>query len=257
MARKRKRRKRRIRWKVILGLLGAVTLLVLIGYLVVILFETKKINVTGTQYSSEQAVKEWVQSDRYSSNTLYILWKYNKKDTEQLPAIERTKVEMDSPWEVTVQVTEKIFSGRMDYEGGFLYFDESGVASLQSTEVIEGVPYIEGMALTSDKIQFGKVLPAVDQDVFDKICSVNALMQKYKLTPEKINCENGSLTLHFAGVRVQIGMGEYEEKMAQAVPVLKKLEELYPGKTGVLHLENSVSSDSSIRFVPDAEEPAE
>ena len=181
------------------------------------------------------------------------MWKYNKKDTEQLPSIERTKVKLDSPWEVTVQVTEKTFSGRMDYEGSFLYFDESGIASLQSTEVIEGVPYIEGMELTSDKIQLGKVLPAADQDVFDKICSVNALMQQYKLVPEKINCENGSLTLHFAGVRVQIGMGEYAEKMAQAVPVLKKLEELYPGKTGVLHLENSVSSDSSIRFVPDAE----
>lgn len=123
MARKRKRRKRRIRWKAILGLLGAVTLLVLIGYLVIILFETKKINVTGTQYSSEQAVKEWVQSDRYSSNTLYVMWKYNKKDTEQLPSIERTKVKLDSPWEVTVQVTEKTFSGRMDYEGSFLYFD--------------------------------------------------------------------------------------------------------------------------------------
>ena len=55
----------------------------LLGYLILLLFEVKKIEVKGTVYTSEQEVLDWVQEDKYSSNSLYILWKYGSKETKQ------------------------------------------------------------------------------------------------------------------------------------------------------------------------------
>lgn len=253
--RRQRHRRHKIRWKAILTMLGVIALLAGLCYLVIILFETKKIHVTGNQYSSSQEVQEWVQSDQYSSNTLYIMWKYNKDDIEQLPAVEKVRVKLKSPWEVTVQVTEKKFSGRVDFNGEFLYFDKDGIASLKSTEVIEGVPYIEGMELDQEKVKLGKTLPVTDESVFEKISSVSALLNKAALTPDKISCSGSDLTLHFGVVRVQMGSGDYADKLAQAVAIVAKLSELYPGQAGVLHLENYTSSDSSIRFVPDPAVP--
>lgn len=252
MARKRRRKRRRIRWKAVLRMLIIMGLLVLLCYLTTVLFKTRKIDVTGIKYSSSQEVLDWVQSDKYSSNTLYIFWKYNKGDLEQLPAIEQTRVKLKSPWQVSLQVKEKKFSGRVDLNGEYLYFDENGVASLKNTEIIEGVPYIEGMELDTKKVKLGKMLPVTDEEVFEKISSVAALLQKSEQIPDKISCENNDLTLHFGNVRVQIGSADYADKLAQVTPIMGKLQELYPGQPGVLHLENYTVSDSSIRFVPDA-----
>lgn len=256
MARKKRRKKRRIRWKLILGVLGFITSMILIGYLIIILFETKQIHVTGTVYSSKQEVLEWVQSDPNSSNTLYIMWKYNGKKAEKPPAIQSSKVKMKSPWEVTVQVTEKEYTGRIDYDGTFLYFDKNGVASLKYADPIEGVPYIEGIRFDPQKVKLGAVLPVKDQTIFNRLGLLIELLHKNKLSPDKISCEEGSMILYFGGVRVSMGISDYEIKLAQAVPILAKLEELYPGQTGVLKLDNYSASDSSVRFVPDPVEPA-
>lgn len=259
MARKKKRRrKRRILWRAILALFGIMAVLALLCYLTVILFETKKIDVTGSQYSSEQEIREWIQSDPNASNTLYILWKYNQEDIVQLPIIEKTRAKWKSPWEVTVQVTEKTFGGRIDFNGESLYFDKDGMACLKTADVIEGVPYIEGMELDAEKVKLGDTLPVADKEIFENIHTITGLLKKAELTPDKISCDGNDLTLHFGGVRVQVGNGDYAEKVNQAVSILAKLQELYPGQAGVLHLENYINTDSHIRFVPDpppAEEP--
>ena len=101
-------------------MIGVILAAALLGYLILLLFEVKKIEVKGTVYTSEQEVLDWVQEDKYSSNSLYILWKYGSKETKQLPPIERTTVSLKSPWEVVVTVKEKTFEGCMDYDGGYL-----------------------------------------------------------------------------------------------------------------------------------------
>lgn len=254
MARKKRRRKRRIRrnlWKAILTLFSVTALLAIFCYLAVVLFETKKINVTGNLYSSAQEVQKWVLSDKYSSNTLYILWKYNKDDIKQLPVIEKVKVKMKTPREVNIQVIEKTFSGRLDFNGESLYFDKDGMACLKTADVIEGVPYVEGMELDADKIKLGERLPVADETIFESIHSITELLKDTELTVDKYSCNGRELTLYFGVVRVQMGSSDYEAKLSQAVPILAKLQELYQGQAGVLHLENYIKSDSYIRFVPD------
>lgn len=251
MARKKRRKRRRALWRAVFTLLGVITILVILCYLTLKLFETKKINVTGNQYTLVQEVKEWVQSGKYSSNTLYILWKYNKDDIEQLPTVEKIKVKLKAPWEVNIQLTEKAFSGRVDVNGEWLYFDKDGMACLKTPDVIEGVPYIEGMELDTDKVKLGKMLPVTDEKVFEAIHSITGILNKAELTADKISCDGSDLTLYFGVVRVQVGSSDFAKKLNQTVPILAKLQELYPGQAGILHLENYANFDSYIRFVPD------
>lgn len=253
----RPKRKRSGR-KFLIGLLCGIIILAGLGYLVIVLFEVEQIVVTGNQYCSEEEIIGWLKQDPYSDNALYLLWKYNQNDVEPLPAVEEAKVGLKDLRTVTVQVKEKTFSGRIDYAGKFLYFDQQGKAALVTDAIIEGVPYIEGMEVNEEEIILGEVLPKEAGQVYEEIKELIPLLDKQSLSPDKISCEGTDLTLHFGGVRVQIGNGKFADRLAQIPPILEKLTEMYAGQTGVLHLENYDISGSSIRFVPDtAEAPAE
>ncbi len=239
------------RWKLLLIILLGTAFIAGVGFLAIQLFETKKITVTGNQYVSEQEVIDWLLADEYSGNSLYLLWKYNQNDVQQLPAVEETKVGLKNLVEVQVQVKEKSFSGRIDYNEAFLYFDQEGIASLITGTEIEGVPYIEGMEINPEEVLLGSVLPVTDGQIFEELKTLMPLLEKQELSPDRISCAGADLTLHFGGVRVQIGSGQFADRLAQVPPILEKLAELYADQTGVLHLENYDISGSSIRFVPD------
>ena len=239
------------RWKLLLVILLGTAFIAGVGFLAIQLFETKKITVTGNQYVSEQEVIDWLLADEYSGNSLYLLWKYNQNDVQQLPAVEETKVGLKNLVEVQVQVKEKSFSGRIDYNEAFLYFDQEGIASLITGTEIEGVPYIEGMEINPEEVLLGSVLPVTDGQIFEELKILMPLLEKQELSPDRISCAGADLTLHFGGVRVQIGSGQFADRLAQVPPILEKLAELYADQTGVLHLENYDVSGSSIRFVPD------
>lgn len=226
--------------------------------LMLFVFRLRKIEIVNNQYSSDQEILEWLGEDRLSANTIYLWWKYNRDDVELLPPMADISVRLRSPWEVEVDVTEKKFIGRIDWNGVFLYFDIEGTISLQSADIIEGVPYIEGLSVDASKVKMGGKLPVADDDVFQAISKAAAEMERYILIPDKISCSGSDLTLHFGGIRAKIGEGGYEEKIAQIPPILQKMFELYGGQSGDLHLENYDGS-SSIRFVPDTAvvEPAE
>ena len=253
MAQKKRRRKKRRRClKIFAGILCVIAVLVLLGYLVVGLFQLKQIEVTGNQYCSEQEVIDWVESGKYSDNSLYVLWKYSRKDIEQIPSVESVRVKLKSPGKVEVQVKEKTYIGRIDYNGQYLYFDKEGIASLQIADSIEGVPSVEGMDIDPDSVKIGKALPGADGKLFEKINRISELLAEYELVPDKITFEGKNLTLHFGGVRVMMGSSGFEEKLEQVSPILAKMSELYADQTGALHLENYSASDTSIRFVPDS-----
>ena len=84
------------------------------------------------------------------------------------------------------------------------------------------------------------------------IASISKNLKKYNLTPDRMGCTDGGVQIYFEIVQVSLGNGNYEEKLRQVEPILKKLTELYPGKAGVLHLENYDAESESIPFVPAA-----
>ncbi len=245
MSGKRKRRKQKRA-----ALLFLLLVFFIFACLMLFVFRLRKIEIIKNQYSSDREIADWLGEDKLSSNTIYLWWKYNRDGVELLPSMADISVKLRSPWEAEVNVTEKKFIGRIDWNGSLLYFDMDGIVSLQSADIIGGVPYIEGLSFDASKVKMGEKLPVEDDDVFQGISKAAEEMEQYILIPDKISCNGGDLTLHFGGIRAQIGDSGYEEKIAQIPPILQKMFELYGGQGGVLHLENYDGS-SSIRFVPD------
>ncbi len=241
------KRKKRMLMIVLISILSVVVIFLA----VFLLFQTRKIEVTGNQYCSDEELVKWIQKDELAFNSLYIWFKYNYTDVEKPAAIESVTASMKNPWTVEIKVKEKTFLGYFDYDGAFLYFDDNGTAALKTSEVIEGAPFIEGLGIDESKVKMNQELPVTDEGIFEKIVEVTRLLNKYELFSDRLSGEDGNISLFFGVVTVQLGSGDYEQKIAQISPILEKLDEQFAGQAGVLHLEKYDSPNSAIRFVPE------
>lgn len=220
----------------------------------ILLFHVQKITVTGNQYCTTNEVIQWVQQDKYSGNSLYILAKYNLTNVEQLPLVEQAEVSLKNPWTVQVRVYEKTLIGYFDLNGEGLYFDKDGVAMIKTLEPLENIPYIEGLDIDPAQVKLHEPLPIDDRNVFQSILDITQLLEKHALTPDRIVLSGGSVNLHFGPVTVQLGTGDFADKTAQISPILQKLNEQFAGQAGVLHLENFSRTNDSVSFVPTPQE---
>lgn len=243
---KKKHRKRKI-WPVVVSVIASV---IVLAAAVILVFRTRTIEVEGNSYYGENTITSWIQNDRLSVNTLYILVKYNLTDADLPSGVERMDISLKNPWTVHVQVEEKDMAGYVDYNGAYLYFDREGTAVLRTKKVIEGVPYIEGLAFDPAKVEMGNAMPVEDDSIFGKIVEVSKNLKKYSLSPDRISCADGEIQIYFGIVEVLLGSGNYEQKLEQVEPILEKLTELYPETAGTLHLENYDTDSGSVRFVP-------
>lgn len=245
---KKKKQKKRIKtWKVVLTVLAAFAAAAAV---IVFLFQARTFKVEGSSYYSDNSITSWIQNDRFASNSLYILLKYNYTDAEMPQGVEEMKISLSNPWTVKVRVTETKLAGYVNCGDSYLFFDGDGTAVLKSGKLIEGVPYIEGLEYDPEKTELGRSLPVTDDSIFEKIVEVTDCLDKFDLNPDRISCAGDEIRLYFGTVEVMLGTGNYEMKLEQAQPILQKLNELYPGISGVLHLENYEEDTGSIRFVP-------
>lgn len=243
---KKKKHKKKKIWLPIVSVIIAVVLL----SAAVFLFRTRSFEVEGNSYYGDNTITSWIQNDRFSESTLYILAKYSFTEADLPSGVESLKVSLKNPWTVHVKVKEKEMAGYVDYDGAYLYFDGNGTAILRSTKLIEGVPYIEGLSFDPSAVKMGKKLPVEDDSIFEKIVDVSKSLKKYNMASDKISCTGGDIQVYFGIVEVLLGSGDYEEKLEQAKAILEKLAELYPETAGTLHLENYESGSQAIRFVP-------
>ena len=244
------KKKKHKRGRLVLKLLA---MLILVGVLVFFLFQTREVQVKGNEYYGDSSMKSWIQNDKYAVNTLYIFAKYNYTDAALPSAVESVKISLKNPWTVVANVTEKQMYGYVQIsDEERLYFDQNGMAALQTKKEIEGAPLIEGLELDATKIKMGKILPVSDKSIFKKIVEAAKYLNKYQLTPDRLVCgtDGKSLVLYFGKVQVLIGESSYEERLAQISPILTALQEKDADAEGTLHLENYEEGSSSIRFVP-------
>ena len=242
-----KKKKRRKKWPVVVGILMG---LFILAAGAVVLFRTRTVEVEGNSIYSENTIATWVQKDKLSVNTLYLLVKYNFLDSELPVGVEQMDVSLKNPWTVHVKVEEKELAGYVDCSGTYLYFDQNGIAVLKTKKQIEDAPYIEGLTFGESDVEIGKTLPVEDDSIFGKIVDASRYLKKYSLAPDRISCVEGDVRLYFGIVEVLLGDGGYEEKLQQVEPILDKLAELYPKTAGTLHLENYDSASDAISFVP-------
>lgn len=226
---------------------------IIIAVAIFLLFYVQKITVKGNEYTTEQEIIEAVQSDRFSVNTLYILAKYALGKGEVLPCFERMSVCMEAPWSLKVIVEEKPIAGYIQDGEKYAYFDKEGLVVFESSALIEGVPYIEGMDV--GEIKLYRHLKSDDTGIFEQILETSREVAKYGLPSARVVCEGDEICLDIDGIRICLGKSVSAEQIAQIPPILEKLG----GREGTLHLENYSEMGGMITFETaegaDAENP--
>ncbi len=232
------------------GFLAAAVLvlgLLLAGFLAVSLFQIRDVEVVGNHHYTKEEIVDRVITDKYSTNSLYLVLKYKYLDTEEIPFVDKIEVSLKGPGKVRMRVYEKSIVGYVTYMGANLYFDKDGIVVESSSEQKEGIPCISGLEFSS--LSLYQKLTVEDASVFERILNITQLLKKYELEPDKIAFgADLELTLYFENVRVALGeRGSLEEKVG-------RLYELYPeleGRSGVFHMENYTEDSKFISFEQD------
>ncbi|MCI8375114.1 MAG: FtsQ-type POTRA domain-containing protein [Lachnospiraceae bacterium] len=225
----------------ILSILLALTLI-----LAATVFQIRDIEVTGNSHYSAQEIIDKVITDNYTRNSLYLYFKYQYLDTEEIPFVDKIEVSLLSPGKVKLRVYEKSIVGYVNYMGANLYFDKDGIVVESSSEITEGIPCISGLKF--DSLALYQKLNVADDSIFQRILDITQLVKKYELAPDRIEFgANDSLTLYFDQVQVALGnSGSLDEKIS-------RLYELYPdleGRSGVFRMENYTEDSKFISFEP-------
>ena len=207
-----------------------------------LLFHTKEIKVTGTQYSSAKETEEWLRNDRWSVNTLYLFVRYNYIDQDLLPFMEDMKVSLNSPWSVTIHITEKKRIGYIQNEQGNICFDKEGRIVCITSEPLTDLPLIEGMEI--QKASLYEVLEVKDEKVFGRILEATQVLKKCDLVPDRIICDGKNITLYFKGICAELGSSELKNKILQLSEILEKLE----GQEGTLQMQHFTANSKYISF---------
>lgn len=222
-----------------------VILLVLFGgFMYLSTFHLKTIRVSGCENVDEELVRQAVEAQRFSDNTLLVYLMSKIKPIENIPFVAKMDIEFVSKNEIEVMVYEKSMAGCVEYMDGYVYFDKDGVILDASPEMIPGVPCIKGLHFSQWEV--GEKLPIDDESRFQSILSITQLVDKYELEIDGIEftAENEIVLFH-GGITIELGEGEYLAiQMMNLGSILEGLE----GMEGTLYMKDFNSDNATASF---------
>lgn len=204
----------------------------------------QQIQVTGNKISRQSDIISWIQEDPLTANSLYTLWKFRSSRSKiKMPIyLEGVDVSLSAPWKVKVKVREKQMIGCVLSEGSYVYFDAEGLVLKKSSEYEEGIPVIEGIKVSNTELF--TVLKVDNQKVFSYVVDIADGIEGNHLSPEQIVWEDDSMNLYFGDVCVKLGKSNFDIKLNEVRPILKKLK----GESGTLQMEHYTTDNASISF---------
>lgn len=236
--RKRKKKKSHRLYAFVVLVFG----IAIIAVAFMLLFYVQKIEVSGNEYTAEDEIIEAVKDDRLSMNSLYILGKYALGKGTVIPCLDQMKVRMKNPWTLKVEVREKPIVGYIQNGEKYGYFDKEGLVVCESSSLMEGLPYIEGIEV--GEIRLYRHLKSGDTGIFEQILETSKEVTKYELVTDRIVCEEDNICLYVGNVRICLGESVSSAQIAQIEPILEKLG----NQEGTLHLEHYTEMSKTITF---------
>lgn len=236
------------------------------------LFRVKTVTVEGNIHYTEEEIKAMVMDDFFAGNSLIFSLKKGTQEMEHVPFMETIQVEMASRNEIRLVVTEKNIVGYLQSGNAYWYFDRDGMVvekadepvptaeeriaakNAQNTEegVIQSeelpvknfVPLVEGLSF--EQITVGEVLEISNPGIFNALSSINQMINKDNIPPDKVVFdEESNITLVYGEIEVWLGKDEHlEEKMNTLASIMPEMD----GLSGVLHLEDYDSLENGVIF---------
>lgn len=230
----------------LLIILILITLVLWAANYVIQKYHVEQVYVDGNVHYSDDEIKEMIMGGLLGDNSLWLSHKYKNWQVKDVPFIDAMTVEALEPDTIKITVYEKALAGYVKYLDTFMYFDKDGYLIENSSVRTAGIPQITGLSFSYAVL--GQPLPVEDDKVFGDILTITKLLRKYELSADKIQFEDGNVTLHFGKLRVALGneRSRLENKIMRIPIFLEKLE----GKNGVLHMETYDESNGKYVFKP-------
>lgn len=225
--------------KIILMILITPAVLLLVGMVGWYVWDTHTVQtvyVEGNVHYTAEEIKELVMEGPMGNNSLYLSMKYKSRGIKDVPFLDAMDVDILTPDTIKITVYEKALAGYVKYMNTYVYFDKDGYVVESSTIRTAGIPQVTG--LTFDYIVLGQPLPVAEeyQDVFGTILEMTKLLNKYKLSADRIYFHTDTkITLYFGEVKVALGEETQwlEDKIMRLPEMLPQLE----GRKGTLQME--------------------
>lgn len=225
--------------KIILMILITPAVLLLVGMVGWYVWDTHTVQtvyVEGNVHYTAEEIKELVMEGPMGNNSLYLSMKYKSRGIKDVPFLDAMDVDILTPDTIKITVYEKALAGYVKYMNTYVYFDKDGYVVESSTIRTAGIPQVTG--LTYDYIVLGQPLPVAEeyQDVFGTILEMTKLLNKYKLSADRIYFHTDTkITLYFGEVKVALG-----EETQWLEDKIMRLPEMLPqlaGRKGTLQME--------------------
>lgn len=204
----------------------------IVGAVVYFAFYIKNVTVTGSERHTEEEIRNYIFEKEMDYHTAVFFLKTTFGSKKSIPFVEDYEISFQSPSSVSITIYEKSLIGYVEYMGTYFYLDKDGIAVESSGEVLEGVPYVTGLAF--DYIILQEQLPVTNEDTFDVLLEIAQLLLKYGISVDKIHIgEDLSLTLYIGDVRVAMGN---DDMLAEKAAELADIEPSLSGYSGVLDM---------------------
>ena len=229
-----------------LALVVSVLLLLLVALtsFVFLHYRVETVRVDGNTRYTDEEIREMVINDYLSENTLYLKLKYGNRPIENIPTLERIDVTVTDAHTVRLVVYEKALAGYIESLGQNMYFDREGIVVAAGSEVLPGVPQVLGLQF--NYFVMHEPLPIDNEQVFQQVLNITQLLEKYRLTADKIFFDaKYNIYLYFGEVEAELGEAVHiDEKLEQLVHILPKVE----GKRGILRMKDYTPTSRGITF---------
>lgn len=295
MGEKKKRKGKKRRRKLARLFLLCAGILVLLVLLFFVIFQTKNIEVTGSNRYTEDEIRQLVeQQEPLSFNTVLLTFFPVRADFSGVPFLEDISYELIYPTTVRAVVDEKTAVGYVEVDGQKAYFDGDGIVleCIPQEEETQGQAQAEG---TQEEAESLDTQPLTEEDqtetatqeynpnlediprieglnvvsasvceqlsvsdtaIFETLDALTRLLDRFELWPEQVNVsEEMELTLIYEG-NIRIFLGG-EEYLEEKITKLSGILPQLEGLSGELHLEDVDERNGDVVFAKDVPEAEE
>ena len=197
-------------------------------------FRITEINISGSDKYTYEELYSYIFKDRNDDNMLLFKRSHKKAPKIEIPFIAKVSIEIDWPGTLNITVYEKSMIGYILYQGAYMYFDKDGVVVESSSQLIDGVPKVEGLDYTS--IVLYNTLDVSDESVFPSILNLKQYLDKYQIEVSEIRVSKGTkFSIDIGDVTVLLGHDDMD--MSKKIYELSCMINELKGKKGTLNME--------------------
>lgn len=214
------------------------------------------VTIEGNDRYTDEELEALLFPDDWSRNPLVFLLRERAGKSREIPFVEKYTVIMTGIRSVKIIVYEKDIIGCVNKMGSYLYFDQDGYVVESSSEKMEDVPEVSGLA--TDYIVLGDRLPVEDESIFQEVLNVTQYLQSAEIVWEEEERtlvslldvirvdDEGNVTCVFGEISVYLGSYEdMEEKLLEMTSILPELN----GRSGTLYLDTYEANAENPAYV--------